>query len=731
MEEKVSIVVPVHNAAAYLKETVASVLAQTYGDWELLLVDDHSTDGSREIMERLAAGDGRFRLLSQAAGVCGAAQARNLGVSRARGRYLAFLDADDVWRPEKLSCQMDFLRREKAAFTFTSYEFGDENAQGTGKVVHAPHRLSYRQALSRTVIFTSTVLIDRSKVPEELLRMPDVASEDTATWWQILRAGYPACGLDEVLTVYRRPGKSLSSNKAVAVRRIWNLYRKREGLSLLSSAAHLCGWAWRAAARRLVGRRTGPQADGPRPRRKNDAARRLLFLFLSVVEMALLTGFYAYMWSHYFYHHIAWKTQNNFTFRGHVLVVGIYFFLLCFFSRTYGALKIGYQKLSDITLSQVFSLICVNVVSYFQLSLMYGWLIIGGERMIAMTFWQVLAAAVWNYLCNLLYRRITPPRELLLVHGERPIENILVKLASRPDKYHVAGNMDFRESIEQIEREAPGYDAVVLWDIPMEVRNVLLKYCYSRGIRIYTMPKIPDVIIKGSEQLHLFDTPILLTREYALTADQRIVKRLIDVLFSLMLLVAASPVMLLTALLVHIYDGGPVLYKQVRCTQNGKEFQILKFRSMRVDAEKDGVARLASRDDSRVTPIGRVIRAVRIDELPQLFNILKGDMSFIGPRPERPSIIAQYMKEMPEFAFRLRVKAGLAGYAQVYGKYNTTPYDKLKLDLYYIENYSVWLDLKLMLLTLKILFTPDSTEGIDADQVTAMGPQDGKSEGGE
>lgn len=181
--------------------------------------------------------------------------------------------------------------------------------------------------------------------------------------------------------------------------------------------------------------------------------------------------------------------------------------------------------------------------------------------------------------------------------------------------------------------------------------------------------------------------------------------------------------MLITAIAVKVYDGGPVLYKQVRCTRGEKEFKILKFRSMRVDAEKDGVARLASKNDSRITPVGKIIRKVRLDELPQLFNILKGDMSFIGPRPERPEIIEQYKEDMPEFAFRMKVKAGLAGYAQVYGKYNTTPYDKLKLDLTYIENYTVWLDVKLMLLTLKILFVPESTEGVDESQTTALKKQ--------
>ena len=226
--------------------------------------------------------------------------------------------------------------------------------------------------------------------------------------------------------------------------------------------------------------------------------------------------------------------------------------------------------------------------------------------------------------------------------------------------------------------------------------------------------------MKGTTEMHIFDTPIYLIREYALTVEQRAMKRLIDFFCSFILLILTSPFMLIVAICVKVYDGGPVLYKQVRCTVGGKEFKILKFRSMRVDAEKDGVARLASQKDDRITPVGHVIRACRLDELPQLWNIFKGDMSFIGPRPERPEIIAQYEKEMPEFNFRMKVKAGLAGYAQVYGKYNTTPYDKLKLDLTYIENYSIWLDLKLMLLTLKILFKPDSTEGVDATQTTAL-----------
>lgn len=455
--------------------------------------------------------------------------------------------------------------------------------------------------------------------------------------------------------------------------------------------------------------------------RRLETMKRIIVLWLSFFGLLIQTAIYAYIWLDYYY-----PIVNNFNRglkfyqNGHLLIIAIYFILLFFFTNTYGGLKIGYLKTMDVFFSQMFSLLIVNIITYFQISLMNNNLVVA-DRFAAATVVQVLIAGLWTGFCNTVYRKVFPPREMLLVHGERDIEDILRKFASRKDKYKIVKCIDIKAGLPRLEEEiVKGYGAVVLWDIPTEERNRLLKYCYSRFIRVYMMPKIPDVLIKGSDQLHLFDTPILLTREYALKIEQRAAKRLLDIVCALLLLVIASPFMLVTAILIKCYDGGPVLYKQVRCTRGGREFRIMKFRSMRVDAEKDGVARLASKNDSRITPIGRFIRAVRIDELPQLFNILKGDMSFIGPRPERPEIIKQYVEEMPEFVFRMKVKAGLAGYAQVYGKYNTTPYDKLKLDLSYIENYSVWLDLKLMLLTLKILIKPESTEGVEHTQVTAM-----------
>lgn len=289
MSETVSIIVPVYRAESYIAEAIAMVQGQTYPDWELLLIEDCSPDGSAAVIRKKLAENGFSNVRAGHKGaenvergkissdgrtgirsveeykdvlgrrvwlVCkekneGAAAARNTGLSMAQGRYIAFLDADDVWFAEKLEKELRFMRDKQAGFVFTAYEFGDEKAQPTGKVVHVPEELTYRQALSRTVIFTTTVLFDRNIIPADLMKMPDVASEDTATWWQILRAGYRAYGLNEVLAIYRRPAKSLSSNKLVAIKRIWNLYRRQENLSVVAGARYFILWAYRAVMRRL------------------------------------------------------------------------------------------------------------------------------------------------------------------------------------------------------------------------------------------------------------------------------------------------------------------------------------------------------------------------------------------------------------------------------------------------------------------------------------------------
>ena len=457
--------------------------------------------------------------------------------------------------------------------------------------------------------------------------------------------------------------------------------------------------------------------------RKMESFKRLINLGLSTLSLGLVIAIFAYFWLKHFQYSLV--EALHFYKNGHILEITIYAVVLYMFAKMYGGTRFGYLKNTEIIFSQIFATAIADLFIYGELSLM------AFQLFLPLFFiWMFLAQSVtliiYTNLANRLYLRMFPPRKLLLLHGERSTEDICNKFASRKDKYLITRKEQIRPEMQEnyrIIKEAyqnGEINAVVIWDVPTMDRNKLLKFCYANSIRVYMMPKITDVIMTGAEELHVFDSPLLLTREYCLTMEQRFIKRMIDIVCSLILIILSSPIMLITALLIKISDRGPVLYKQVRCTQDQREFKILKFRSMRPDAEKDGQARLAQKNDDRITPVGKVIRKCRIDELPQLFNILKGDMSFIGPRPERPEIIAQYVEVMPEFVYRMKVKAGLAGFAQVYGKYNTTPYDKLKLDLTYIENYSVLLDLKLMLLTLKVLFWPDSTEGVDAMQITAL-----------
>ena len=467
---------------------------------------------------------------------------------------------------------------------------------------------------------------------------------------------------------------------------------------------------------------------------KLESVKRVVVLHMDFLGLLLQIAVYAYVWftSYYPVLHAPRYTAEGYYlgeglrlyFRGHLLVLLVYFVLLVFFARTYAGTEAGYRKALAVFLSHVFALFMTNVLTYFQLSLMRNWLI-PVRPMVWCSLVQLAAGFLWTLVSDKVYNAVFPVRRLLLLSGSDDTSQVRRKFESRADRYVIEKTVLLsggKEAVSQALEE--GFGGVILWEVPTAERNDLLKECYARMLRVYILPKITDVLIKGADEMHLFDTPLFVVREYAMRVEQRLLKRLIDLVCAVLLIVITSPVMLVTAIAIKLCDKGPVLYSQVRCTINRREFRILKFRSMRVDAEEDGVARLAQKSDARITPVGRIIRPVRIDELPQLFNILKGDMSFIGPRPERPEIIDAYLKEMPEFAYRLRVRAGLAGYAQVYGKYNTTPYDKLKLDLTYIENYSVWLDLRLMLLTLKILFTPDATEGVSEDQITAMKKDD-------
>ncbi len=426
-----------------------------------------------------------------------------------------------------------------------------------------------------------------------------------------------------------------------------------------------------------------------------------------------------YVW--YWYYNTG--LPKAFYFWGHVFIAGVYLMILLFSSVMYGGLKIGSFRMIELTLSQGFATLVTNILFYAivcMLSYRFPTII---PLLIGMIV-QCFAVGFWIIAATLGYRALFPPIDVLLIYGGNNQDVIIDRFKTRRHQFTVTKSMSVDEGLDAICAEVSAHEAVMLWDIPDQLRNTVFKCCYENDSDIYVSPKIMDIVLRGSQNLHLFDTPLMFTKSDPIEAEQRLIKRLFDLLFAIIMIVITSPVMLITAIAVKICDGGSVFYKQTRCTRGNKEFQIIKFRSMIEEAESDGKARLATRNDDRITPVGRVIRKLRIDEFPQLFNVIKGDMSFVGPRPERPEKIKEYTEKMPEFSYRTKVAAGITGYAQVYGKYNTRPYDKLKLDLFYIENFSIWLDLRLLILTVKTLFMIGSAEGV-ADETII--PEDGVS----
>lgn len=425
---------------------------------------------------------------------------------------------------------------------------------------------------------------------------------------------------------------------------------------------------------------------------------------------------FAYVW--YQVYVPGMPIESRFWDRGNWAVVGLYGLYLYFFTQVLGGYRIGYSRITEMVLSNYIAIICANIVEYFQLCLISNDYV-PVQPLAALMAFELVFTVPYVYIVRRLYVRMYPPRKMIVVYGNYSPDNLVSKINTRKDKYNVCATVSYTVGYEKLFKMFKDYGAVVICDVPAEARNDIMKYCYQESIRIYVTPKISDVILRGAEDIHMFDTPLLLSRNQGLTITQRFWKRTMDIVLSLIGLAIVAPFMLITAVIIKLTDGGPVFYTQERLTRDGKPFQILKFRSMRSDSEEAG-ARLAMKDDDRVTPIGKFIRRIHFDEIPQILNILKGDMSVVGPRPEREEIQKQYEESIPEFPLRLKVKAGLTGYAQVYGKYNTTPYDKVKMDIAYIEKYSLWMDIKLIMMTVKVLFQKENSEGVDSNQTTAM-----------
>ena len=447
---------------------------------------------------------------------------------------------------------------------------------------------------------------------------------------------------------------------------------------------------------------------------RKEQYKRILKFGSAAVILLIEVGLYWLLWQLYLNNVI----EERFWRRGIWLLSALYGVLLVFFLQTYGGLKIGYLKRGNIIYSHILSLFIVNTIGYFILALIDK-RFHSPVSFILLTVVDGIIVCIWVFLFQWIYGVLFPPRRLLVVYGVRPVFSIMEKIGARDDKYVIGGSISIDEGIDKIMEKAKEFEGIVVGDVPSHDRNLILKKCYDSSIRVYMIPKISDILVRSSTNLNLFDTPILLSKNEGLQIDQMAVKRFIDIVVSLIGIILTSPLFVIFGAAIHLTDRGPIFYTQTRLTIDGKLFKIYKFRTMRVDAEKDGVARLAGEVDDRITDVGKILRATRLDELPQLFNIIKGEMSLVGPRPERPEIAAEYMEDLPEFAMRLKMKAGLTGYAQVHGKYNTTPYDKLKLDLHYIRNYSLWMDLILIVLTPKVLFMKESTEGVGEGETNA------------
>ena len=377
----------------------------------------------------------------------------------------------------------------------------------------------------------------------------------------------------------------------------------------------------------------------------------------------------------------------------------------------------GRLKLSHIFISQAIDMLIANVFTYFQLCLIANG-ILSFLPTIYLFLIDLLICLLCSYIYTFIYHKINKPRKSLLIYGNEHAQMLAQDINMESQRLSVADSISTDDGLGYTLEKIPEYDAIIINDVDNDFRNDVLKFCYEKEIRTYMVPKISDILIRGSSDVTMRDKPFLLVKGRGLNIYNRAIKRIMDLVLCAVALIVFSPLFIVIAIAIKLEDGGPIFYLQERVTKDEKHFDIIKFRSMIVNAEKDGISIPATNHDPRITKVGNVIRRFRVDEFPQIFNILKGEMSIVGPRPERVEHVEKYKEEIPEFVFRYKVKGGLTGYAQVYGKYNTTAYDKLRLDLLYIENYSILLDIKLIIETIRVLFSKESTEGFADDNVS-------------
>lgn len=444
----------------------------------------------------------------------------------------------------------------------------------------------------------------------------------------------------------------------------------------------------------------------------------LYLLLVKVLLVAVDTAFFAAAWYLFYSKQLFVETFYG---KGHLFVIALFVVLYVSLAKLYGGFDLTTSSASELSYGHAVAAVITAFFTYIVLWLLQRTLP-NVLPLLAVMAGMILASALWSGPAVRLTNRLLPPKRTVLIYAySEAMENGQMIINNMPWRFALVGQLavDGDPARTLAELKAMNAEAVMICGVSSSVRNDIVKFCIAEKMEAYVRPNIGDYLINGAKTMQMCSLPVMLCQRCSPSVWYLVVKRGMDIALSLAALVILSPLMLVTAAAIKLYDGGPVFYKQIRLTKDRKEFYVYKFRSMRVDAEKDGVARLASQGDDRITPVGKVIRSLRIDELPQLLCILMGTMTIVGPRPERPEIAEQYEKEMPEFALRLQAKAGLTGYAQVYGKYNTSPYNKLQMDLQYIGSMGLVTDLKIIFATIKVLFVPESTEGVAQGQTTA------------
>ena len=432
---------------------------------------------------------------------------------------------------------------------------------------------------------------------------------------------------------------------------------------------------------------------------------QLLSVLFRVVLTGVPVGIFYFTYRHFYEEATFWS-------KGNYLFILLYVFVLALFLSMYGGYNIRNYRTRELVFSFVIGSLMANAIMYFVMALIARMLLNPLYIGVA-TVAQWLVEVLLYILARLLEPRINPDLGTLYVCGTGEKDRITQeKFDSRRTRFSIRAVISADVPRQELMDAMDRYEAVVAGDIDEQLRRELMGYCFRQKKAFLMMPAMTDVMVNSAEKIIMGDELLFVVNTTGFTPGFRIAKRALDLVAAVCGLLVLSPVLLVTAACIKLYDGGPVLYRQLRLTKDGREFQVLKFRSMIVNAEAGTGAVLAGKSDSRITPIGQLIRATRIDELPQLWNILRGDMTLVGPRPERPEFYEKYCAEYPEFAYRLKVTAGLTGYAQLYGKYNTTFMDKARLDMYYIQRASFLRDLQLLFYTLKIIFVKDSTEGV-------------------